>query len=115
VAKIEDGRLLLPLSKSGKLIGDELGDGGHLVGRRAIGKADWDRTLRCIRPAPDLREVPSQEWRRPGADQVSPQPLLDPDDGTISWFAAGNSNCGERQLGALNEKAGESLRVTQRV
>jgi hypothetical protein len=25
-AKIEDGRLLRPLSKSGKLIGDELGD-----------------------------------------------------------------------------------------
>jgi hypothetical protein len=30
VAKIEDGRLLLPLSKSGKLIGDELDDWGHL-------------------------------------------------------------------------------------
>src|SRR5271154_1078952 len=32
-AKIKDGRLLRPLSKSGKLIGDELGD---LVGRRVF-------------------------------------------------------------------------------
>jgi len=67
-AKIEDGRLLRPLSKSGKLIGDELGD---LVGRRAIGEADWNRTLRRPRPAPDLREALSQERRRSGTDQVS--------------------------------------------
>ena len=67
-AKIEDGRLLRPLSKGGKLIGDELGD---LVRRRAIGKADWNRTLRRPRPAPDLRETLSQERRRSGTDQVS--------------------------------------------
>jgi integrase len=52
-AKIEDGRLLRSLPKSGKLIGDELGD---LVGRRAVGEADWNRTLRRPRPAPDLRQ-----------------------------------------------------------
>ncbi len=57
-AKIEDGRLLRPLSKSGKLIGEELGD--DLVGRGAIGKADWNRTLRRPRPAPDLRKALSQ-------------------------------------------------------
>jgi hypothetical protein len=30
---------------------------GDLVGRRAVGKADWDRTLRGTRPAPDLRQA----------------------------------------------------------
>src|SRR5712692_3744773 len=44
---------------------------GDLVGRRAIGKGDWDRALRRPRPAPDLREALSQERRRSGTDQVS--------------------------------------------
>jgi integrase len=55
--KIEKGRLLRPLSKSGKVIGDELGDWGHLVCRRAICKRDWNRTLRRPRSAPDMREA----------------------------------------------------------
>src|SRR5277367_207696 len=44
---------------------------GDLVGRRAIGKADWDRELRRPRPAPDLREALSQKRWRFGTDQVS--------------------------------------------
>jgi integrase len=48
-AKIEDGRLLWPLSKSGKLIGDELGDWAGLVGRRAICEGDWHRAIRRTR------------------------------------------------------------------
>jgi hypothetical protein len=69
-ARIEDGRLLRPVSKSGKVIGDELGDWAILVGRRAICQGDWDRAIRGARSAPDMCEALSQEWWRSGTDQV---------------------------------------------
>jgi integrase len=69
-AKIEDGRLLRPLSKSGKLIGDELGDWAIWSVVEQSAKRDWNRTLRRTRSAPDVREALSQEWRRSGTNQV---------------------------------------------
>jgi integrase len=95
-AKIEDGRLLRPLSKSGKLIGDEPGDWVGLVGRRAICEGDWNRALRGTRSAPDVREALPQERRRSGADQISPWTQLYSDDGAISWFGAGPGCCCKR-------------------
>ena len=70
-AKIEDGRLLRPLSKSGKLIGDELGDWAIWSVVEQSAKEIGIERLRGTRSAPDLREALPQERRRSGADQVS--------------------------------------------
>jgi integrase len=45
-AKIEDGRLLRPLSKSGKILGDELGDWAIWSGSRTFIEANRNRALR---------------------------------------------------------------------
>jgi integrase len=63
-AKIEDGRLLRPLSKAGKLIGDELGDG-----------AIWSVVEQCAKEigiehfgAHDLRRTCAKLCRKNGGD-----------------------------------------------
>jgi integrase len=114
-AKVEDGRLLRPLSKSGNLIGDELGDGAIWwvveQSARQIGIEHFG--------SHDLRRTCAKLCRKNGGDLEQIKFLLGHSSIQRTeryWFAAGNSNCGERQLGTLNEKAGEeSLRVTQRV
>jgi integrase len=69
-AKIEKGRLLRPLSKGGKLIGDQLGDW-----------AIWSVVEQCANEigiehfgAHDLRRTCAKlcrkKWRRSGTDQV---------------------------------------------
>src|SRR5580693_7520662 len=67
-AKIEDGRLLLPLSKSGKLIGDELGDwaiwsvveqSAKEIGIEHFGAHDLRRTCAklCRKNGGDLEQI----------------------------------------------------------
>jgi integrase len=67
-AKIEDGRLLRPLSKSGKLIGDELGDwavwsvveqSAKEIGIERFGAHDLRRTCAklCRKNGGDLEQI----------------------------------------------------------
>jgi integrase len=65
-AMIEKGRLLRPLSKSGKMVGDELGDWAiWSVAEQSVVEANRNRALWRPRPPPYLRQTLPQEWRRP--------------------------------------------------
>ncbi|HEV2709475.1 MAG TPA: site-specific integrase [Edaphobacter sp.] len=84
-AKIEKGRLLRRLSKSGKIVGDELGD-------RPI----WSVVEQSSKQigiehfgAHDLRQALPEEWWRSRSDQISARSLLDPDHRTLSGVGAG--------------------------
>ena len=96
-AKIDKGRLLLPLSKSGKIVGDELGDwaiwsvveqSSKQIGIEHFGAHDLRRTCAklCRKNGGDL-----------GADQIPARPLFDPDNRTLSRVGAGYRNRGKRQ------------------
>ena len=93
--RFKDGRLLRPLSKSGRILGEELGDwaiwsvveaSAKEIGIEHFGAHDLRRTCAklCRKNGGDLEQI-----------KFPPRPLLDPDDGTISWFAAGHRNCGQ--------------------
>ncbi len=94
-ANIDKGRLLRPLSKSGKIVGDELGDwaiwsvveqSSKQIGIEHFGAHDLRRT--CAK-------LCRKERRRSGADQIPVGPFLDPDNGTLPGIGAGDRHCGE--------------------
>ncbi len=62
-AKIQDGRLLRPLSKSGKILRDELGDWAIWSVVEQVIETNRHRTLRCARPASYLCQALPQERR----------------------------------------------------
>jgi hypothetical protein len=88
-AKIEKGRLLRPLSKSGKILGEELGDWAiwSVVEQssKQIGIEQFGAQT-SAGPAPSFAE--RTEGSR--ADQVSARTLVDPDHGAVSRIGSGD-------------------------
>lgn len=62
--------------------------------------------------AHDLRRTCAKLCRKSGGDleqiKFLSRPLFDPDDGTISWFRAGNRRCCERQFGIVTSRVVQS-------
>jgi integrase len=84
-ANIEDGRLLRPLSKSGKLIGDELGDWAvWSVVEQSAKEIGIERF--GAHATSDVFETLPQERRRSGADQISSRAQLNSNNGTLPRF-----------------------------
>jgi integrase len=100
-AGLEKGKLLRPVLKSGKVVGESLSDWAVWSVVETSARGDRDRRVRGPRPAPDLRQALPQERRRSGADQVPARSLVDPDDGTLPRVRAGNRDCGKRQSGVV--------------
>jgi integrase len=67
-AKIEDGRPLWPLSKSGKMLGEELGEWAIWCVVEQVIEANRNRTFRGPRPPPHLCQALPEERRGSGAD-----------------------------------------------
>jgi integrase len=94
-AGLEEGKLLRPVLKSGKVVRESLSDWAVLVRGRAVGQGDRHRTLRSARSAEDLRQALPQERRRSGANQVPARSLFHPDDRTLPRIGAGDRHSGE--------------------
>ncbi len=88
---VEDGRLLRPVLKGGKVKGETLTDWSiWSVVERSAKQIGIERF-----GAHDLRQALPQERRRFGADQVLARTLLGPDDRAISWLRAGTGGSGQ--------------------
>jgi integrase len=104
-AKIEDGRLLRPVSKSGKILRAELGDWA-IWSVVEQSEANWHRALRRTRSAPHLRQTLQEEWWRSGADKILARALVDTEHGALPGIGAGDRNRGERQFGIMKGRRG---------
>ena len=95
------GRLLRPLSKSGKIVGDELGDWAiWSVVEQVVEQSSKQIGIEHF-GAHDLRRMCAKLCRKNGggfgADQIPARPLFDPDNRTLSRVGAGYRNRGKRQ------------------
>jgi site-specific recombinase XerD len=89
------GRLLRPVSKGGRVVGEELSDWAVWSVVEHLRQSHRYRAFRRPRSAPHLRETLPQERRRPGADQVPARPRLHPNHRTLPRLRAGD--CRRRQ------------------
>jgi site-specific recombinase XerD len=80
------GRLLRPVSKGGRVVGEELSDWAVWSVVETSAKAIGIERFRRPRSAPHLRETLPQERRRPRTDQVPARPRLHPNHRTLPWL-----------------------------
>lgn len=91
--------------------GGRVGRLGNLECGRGLRERDWDRAFWGARSAEDLREALQKEWRRPGANQISPRALVDTNHGAVPGIGTRDRNRGERQFGIMKWPARRSKLV----
>jgi hypothetical protein len=94
-ARIEDGRLLRSVSKSGKINRDTLSDWAIWSVVEWSSKQTGIEHFGTHDLRPHLRQTLPEERRGSGADQISAGALLDPDHRTLSRVVAGDRCCRE--------------------